>query len=92
MKQTWRQYFFEKTNIYYFVVVFNTDVDKPISGFGAPRTLRFYSNFLKSKHASARAVRKSLHPSPTPGNFDYPTPTPTLDRLRPSAVLVAYLK
>jgi len=32
--------------------------------------------------------RKSRHPTstPTPGNFDYPTPTP--DRLRPSAVLV----
>jgi len=28
--------------------------------------------------------RKSRHPTPTPGNFDYPTP----DRLRPSAVLV----
>jgi len=30
--------------------------------------------------------QKSRHPTPTPGNFDYPTPTP--DRLRPSAVLV----
>ena len=35
--------------------------------------------------------RKSHHPIPTPGNFDYPTPTP--GRLRPSAVLkVTYLK
>jgi len=30
--------------------------------------------------------RKSRHPTPTPGNCDYPSPTP--DRLRPSAVLV----
>ena len=32
--------------------------------------------------------RKSRHPTPTPGNFDYLTPTPTPDQLRPSAVLV----
>ena len=38
--------------------------------------------------------RKSRHPTATPGNFDYPTPTPTPTpgRLRPSAVLVTYLK
>jgi len=36
-----------------------------------------------------RAVEsENRHPTPTPGNFDYPTQTPTPGRLRPSAVLV----
>jgi len=54
--------------------------------------LKCYSLFTRSTIPLKPGLwsRKSRHPTPTPGNFDYPTPTPA--RLRPSAVLVTYLK
>jgi len=45
-----------------------------------------FMHFMRSVGCARVWSRKSHHPTPTPGNFDSPTPTP--DRLRPSAVLV----